>query len=391
MATSGSGTLYPDNGTYTCPVEYTWTRDSNGLVSWKAQIFAIGGGSGQYDSSPCWTSFYIRGGNNSTGDLTGDLTEYCSSCSECAAQYQGRILWQHNDVRGGSLTGTIQMTAGGTLKLGYYGQRNGANTSEDYLTWSVDPASTPPSGFTVTLKEVYTNGAKIYVSVSSMGTPSSEPGRYVEAGILGTNDYGAPYRYLIASNTTASNIVVNNTSPGTSGFTIQPNTQYYYGAYASNTVTNAKTVTGTLVTLAEAPTVTNTGVTSHTATFSYSTTADGGKYAKNIQYSIDGGTTWVTAATVSTGSASSGTFTISGLSGSTSYTVKIRTNTTAGNTAGSDISITTPAAVNIYCSVSNTRKRVKRMYCSVNGQRKKVKKIYCSVNGTRKLCFEDNA
>ena len=168
MATSGSGTLYPNNATYTIPIEYSWTRDSSGVVTWKAQIYAIGGGTGLYDSSPCWTTFYIRGGKNAQNDLTGDLAEYCATCSECAQYYQGNILWQHNDVRNGSLTGTINMGAsGGTLKLGYYGQRNGSNTSEEYLTWTVD-AILPPAP-TMSFNSATKNSIKLDYSAQTNG------------------------------------------------------------------------------------------------------------------------------------------------------------------------------------------------------------------------------
>ena len=168
MATSGSGTLYPNNATYSIPVEYSWTRDASGVVSWKAQIYAIGGGTGVYDSSPCWTTFYIRGGKNAQNDLTGNLSEYCSTCSECAQYYQGNILWQHNDVRNGSITGTIDMGAsGGTLKLGYYGQRNGSNTSEEYLTWTVD-AILPPAP-TMSLNSAYKDNIRMNYTAQTNG------------------------------------------------------------------------------------------------------------------------------------------------------------------------------------------------------------------------------
>lgn len=218
MATSGSGTLYPNNGSYTCPIEYTWTRDANGVVSWKAQIYAIGGGTGQYDSSPCWTTFFIRGGNNAQNDLTGDLAEYCASCSECAQYYQGNILWQHNDVRNGSLTGTINMgAAGGTLKLGYYGQRNGSNTSEDYLTWTVD-ATLPPAP-SMSFNSATKDSIKLNYSAQTNGIQTTVQykvgnGSWVDIS-SGTVDMGGNFRiYHLKPNATYSISIRSHTSGG---------------------------------------------------------------------------------------------------------------------------------------------------------------------------------
>ena len=133
MATSGSGTLNAWNGAYTITLSFSWTRDANGVVSWSVNIPTIDG-----TSSPCWTSFYIRGGAgaSASGDLTENLVSYCASCSQCATYYQGNILWAQTQ------SGTINMgQSGGTLRLGFFGVRNSSNTSEDYLTWGVDPIS----------------------------------------------------------------------------------------------------------------------------------------------------------------------------------------------------------------------------------------------------------
>lgn len=162
MATSGSGTLYPNNATYSCEVRYSWTRNSSGVVSWTAVITGINGDTDPLASSPCWTSFFIRGGKNAQNNLTGDLTSYCATCDQCAAYYQGRILWQSTQ------SGTIDMGAsGGTLKLGYYGQRNGSNTSEEYLTWTVD-AILPPAP-TMSLNSAFKDNIRMNYTAQTNG------------------------------------------------------------------------------------------------------------------------------------------------------------------------------------------------------------------------------
>lgn len=332
MATSGSGTLYPNNGSYDCPVTYEWSRDSNGVVTWKAQIFAIGGGSGQYDSSPCWKSFYIRGGNNAQNNLTGDLTEYCSSCSQCATNYNGRILWQHNDVRGGSLTGTIDMgSGGGTLKLGYYGQRNSTYTSEDYLTWSVDPTYVRPSTPSVSIAERYEHGAKFNVSISSYGNPSTG---YIEAAILSQNTYGAPYRYATATNVTSSAITVDNSKSGT--LDVQSNTQYYYGAYATNNQTTPRnTIGGTFYTMPAKPTVVSLSqYAEDAATFNLDENSQGTAQLVQLQYRYKKSTdanygSWIDSGTPS--NHQSNVVDLTGLEVGASYDLQVRAKAGSGD------------------------------------------------------------
>ena len=202
-------------------------------------------------------------------------------------------------------------------------------------TITIGSQTSPPTGLSVSLVEKYTDGAKFNVSVSSYGNPSSASGRYIEAAILGTSSYGAPYRFSTASNTSSSAITVKNSGSGS--LTVQPNTRYYYGAYASNTQLSTNKVQGQFVTLSPSPTVTVGSVSGNSATINYSTVADGGVYDKTIQYSTDGGTTWQTGATVTGGSAQSGSFTIDNLPGGEN-TVLVRTNTTSGS--DSPISIT---------------------------------------------------
>lgn len=82
------------------------------------------------------------------------------------------------------------------------------------------------------------------------------------------------------------------------------------------------------------------------ATIRFTTAVDGGYLPKTIEYSLDNGTTWVTVATVTSGSATSGSFTVSSLSPGESYTMLTRVSTTAGSSNNTDITFTTePGAV----------------------------------------------
>ena len=389
MATSGSDRLIANNGSYDVPIDFSWTRDGNGVVSWKAQIYAIGGGTGQYDSSPCWTSFYIRGGNNSTGDLTGNLVEYCASCSQCAQYYQGNILWQHNDVRGGSLTGTINMgTGGGTLKLGYYGQRNGANTSEDYLTWSVDPTTTPPTGLNVSGVTATKDSVTANVSITGWGIGSGTRYRELQVWTLGMRE---PRRFQPAyGDAMSGNITVTNSSSG--DLTILPNGRYTVGAYASNGSMNTGSVNFTNVTTTpEAPVVDLLQTTTDSVSFGYSFNDQGGAATLYIDYKPSGSSTWILGASILGMGAKSGTITIDGLAHNSDYTYNFRARSSNGWTeALPDISFSTKDVIaKMYCPVNGVAKRVKKIYCSVGGTRKRVKKVYASVNGQAKLVWEE--
>lgn len=321
MATSGSGTLYPNNGSFDCPVEYSWTRDANGVVTWKAQIFAIGGGHGIDDSSPCWTTFYIRGGNGSKGDLTGNLAEYCSSCSQCAAGYQGNILWQHNDYRGGALTGTINMgTGGGTLYLGYYGQRNGSNTSEDYLSWSVDPAVSPPTGLNVTNITAGQDSFTATVSISGWGVGSGT--RYRELQVW-TNGMVEPKRYQTANgDSLSSSITCTNGSSGS--LTIIPNAIYTIGGYATNGAASVgSTSFGNATTLLPTPSVAFDSATTDSLTITLSVPNQGGARTMTPKYNMDN-QGWVNLSNMTGSGSKSVTFVATGLLPNSSHSVTPR-------------------------------------------------------------------
>lgn len=317
--------------------------------------------------------------------ISGDPNNYGYSQSSAITVNGG----QQNVWQGPVFTATRAFDSsrsGNTIYIGWKTQDNAGS----YFTGSANAqitlpnAYTDPSGLSISISELYTDGAKFNVSLSSYGNPSSASGRWIEAGIAGQNAWQSPLRSDKVINTSSAQITVNNSSTQTQTLTIQPNTQYYYGGYAYNTQRAISQINGTLVTPANAPTYSVSSVAERSAVIRYSTSADGGKYAKSLQYSINNGSTWVTGATVNTGSASSGTFTISGLDDDTTYTLRSRTVTTAGTIHGSNISFTTLPAYKTYVSVGNKAKKVKKLYVSVGGKAKKVKKLYVSVGGKAK-------
>lgn len=220
---------------------------------------------------------------------------------------------------------------------------------------------TPPTGLTVSAPyNITPHGATFDVSVSSYGDPSSITGRYIEAAILGTSAYGSPYSIAVAFDVASSSITVNNS--GSSGLIIQPNTQYYYGGYANNTQKFISTVSGQFVTAAEGPQVSISSKTTTSVTLDYVAPADGGYYSKTLAYSLDNGSTWTTFATITSGSAASGSFTISGLTQNSVYTVLTKATTTVGSTAGTTVTVDLRPEATLYGSVNGTTKRIDKLY-----------------------------
>lgn len=165
-------------------------------------------------------NFYIGGGGGAT--FTKDFDTNIGDVSESSTSRSFRV----------------------TLEA--YGWQSGTV----YWTVYFDASGTAPSGLKANLDEIYDTGAKISVSLSSYGSPTSSS-RYIEAGILGTSTYGSPYRYTPAPATaTSGTLVVDNSSlTGSTALTIKPNTKYWYGTWATNGTKSASVVSGTFITL----------------------------------------------------------------------------------------------------------------------------------------------
>ena len=243
---------------------------------------------------------------------------------------------------------------------------------------------TGPTGLTASNIVPSTEGFTADVSITSWngGTPNF-------LGITAwTQGYVEPrLNQFDFSHNLTSTITVSNSSSYSGTLTIQPNTYYSLRASASNSLYQTNTDIGDFATLPAATTVSVSATTANSATIAYTTGADGGALTKAIEYSLDGGVTWQTGATVATGTATSGTYTITGLTAGTTYSIQTRTATTAGTTAGTTLSVTTPVSYKLYGSVNNETKQITKLYGSVNGQTKQIVKLYGSVNGVTKRIF----
>lgn len=211
---------------------------------------------------------------------------------------------------------------------------------------TIDAQGTAPTGLSLSNVTPGTNQIAATVSVTGWGGLGDANTRFREMSVWEYNNVGGSNRRIqkATGNTLSSTITVTNSSQVAGSLTITPNTKYTLTTFASNgTLYVDQSNTTNTATLATAPTVSVSGYTDTTIVISYSTAADGGAYSKNIQYSLDG-STWTTGATVSSASATSGTYTISGLTAGTTYSIRTRVSTTAGTTTGSTLSQKTAQA-----------------------------------------------
>lgn len=250
--------------------------------------------------------------------------------------------------------------------------------------------STPPTGLAISNLTPGVESFNADVSVTSWGTNVGTL-KYLELQCW-TKGMNQPRRYQ--TNTTgilSTNITVDNDGAYTQAYgplIITGNTEYTIGAYATNGNANTGSVNmGDAVTLAYPANLSDIILTDTSVEIDYAIRSDGGKYAKTYEYSLDGGDTWETFATVSTGSATSGSFTLTDLEPGVDYTIKHRVTTTAGVSAGTDLTFAIPLKNKFYGSVGGEATRVNKVYGSVNGETKEIKKLYMSVGGFTKRIY----
>lgn len=237
-----------------------------------------------------------------------------------------------------------------------------------------------PSGLNVSISSAADTGATFSVTLSSYGTPSGEANRYIEAAIMGQSTYGGKYRWATKKAVTSATITVNNNSATNSSnpLTIVPNTQYWYGAYATNTVMSTSTVKGTFITLpAYIKDVTVNDVGGGEVAVSVVHASEGTADTAYTEYSYDQ-TSWTVV---------QDTFNLEVHSATTIY---IRRRNSTGTTPVRTVSIVPATTVKLYGSVNNQAKEIRKLYGSVNGKAVRIRKLYGSVNGRSKLIFEES-
>ena len=253
----------------------------------------------------------------------------------------------------------------------------GPDGSFAFTLGGIPQGAVAPSGLNVSISSVADTGATFSVSLSSYGTPSGEANRYIEAAILGQSTYGGKYRWATKKAVTSATITVNNslsTNPS-NPLTIVPNTQYWYGAYATNTVMETSMVKGTFITLpAYISDVVVNDVGGGEVVVSVLHASEGTADTAYTEYSYDQ-TKWTVI---------QDTFRLEVLSATTLY---VRRRNGTGTTPVRTVSIVPATTVKLYGSVNNQAKEIRKLYGSVNGKAVRIRKLYGSVNGRSKLIY----
>lgn len=222
------------------------------------------------------------------------------------------------------------------------------------------------------------------ISATVTKTVTNSTGVYVGPGTTYENIYANNVAHTTVGNGSTGSFNVSFTS----GLTA--NTQYGIVAFAVGGGSSG--ISSVLDATLPAPALASQSVGARSidsATINYTTAVDGGYLPKTIEYSLDNGTTWVTVATVTSGSAASGSFTVSSLSPGESYTMLTRVSTTAGSTTGSALTFTTLSSKKkLYGSVDGYAESITGLYGSSANQAVTITKFYGSVNRQAKLLYQ---
>lgn len=366
-------------------------NDGNHDVYWRMYA-RISAQSGSNTTVQVQGRLYVSGSQGSlycgptttSGGVVGNYSSW--GVSATGTYYTGETtLWNGSDTTSGS-----SISAGVRFYSSPWGWTGDNLYISDTLTFA--SSSTPPTGLDANniVRGVESFTANVYIT--SWGTGTGTRYRELQCWTYDSSSFVQPRRYQPAfGDSLSGNITVDNSSDYSVAYgplNITGNTKYVLGLFASNGTANTGSQRlGEYTTLAYAPVLTLDSINGSTLTINYTTRADGGRYEKTYEYSIDGGTTWTTFATLSTGAASSGSFTTTGYTPGTPYVIKSRVTTQSGTTNADDLTIYEPPKNKFYGPVNGEATNAYKMYGSVNGQTKEIKKLYGSVNGVTKRIF----
>ena len=347
--------------------------------------------SGSYNTYATF-SWWVSGSGSNYTDVSWNLTGKTAGPNQYIHVYSASVTVNgatYSSWSGNMYNGTVMLS--NTTRIYHTGeftfsasagiaQYSSSSWYSGNGSWTLPARGTAPTGLNVSITSVADTGATFSVSLGSYGTPSSDANRYIEAAIMGQSTYGGKYRYDTATAKTNATITVNNSSKTNSSnpLTIVPNTQYWYGAYATNTVLSTSMVKGTFITLpAYISDVVVNDVGGGNVTVSVVHASEGTAATAYTEYSYNQ-TDWTTV---------QDTFNLTVHKATTIY---VRRRNSTGTTPVRTVSIVPATTVKLYGSVNNKAKEIRKLYGSVNGKAVRIRKLYGSVNGRSKLIFEES-
>ena len=344
--------------------------------------------SGSYNTYATF-SWWVSGSGSNYTDVSWNLTGKTAGPNQYIHVYSASVTVNgatYSSWSGNMYNGTVMLS--NTTRIYHTGeftfsasagiaQYSSSSWYSGNGSWTLPARGTTPTGLDVTITAVQDTGATMRVTLGSYGNPSGEANRYIEAAIMGQSTYGGKYRYGTSKASTNAVITVNNNSSTNSSnpLTIVPNTQYWYGAYATNTVMSTSMVKGTFITLpAYISDVVVNDVGGGEVTVSVVHASEGTATTAYTEYSYNQ-TDWTTV---------QDTFSLEVLSATTIY---VRRRNSTGTTPVRTVSIVPATTVKLYGSVNNQAKEIRKLYGSVNGKAVLIRKLYGSVNGRSKLIY----
>lgn len=344
--------------------------------------------SGSYNTYATF-SWWVSGSGSNYTDVSWNLTGKTAGPNQYIHVYSASVTVNgatYSSWSGNMYNGTVMLS--NTTRIYHTGeftfsasagiaQYSSSSWYSGNGSWTLPARGTAPTGLNVSITSVQDTGATMHVTLGSYGNPSGEANRYIEASIMGQSTYGGKYRWATKKAVTSATITVNNNSATNSSnpLTIVPNTQYWYGAYATNTVMSTSLVKGTFITLpAYISDVVVNDVGGGNVTVSVVHASEGTATTAYTEYSYNQ-TDWT---------ATQDTFSLEVLSATTIY---VRRRNSTGTTPVRTVSIVPATTVKLYGSVNNKAKEIHRLYGSVNGKAVLIRKLYGSVNGRSKLIY----
>lgn len=207
-----------------------------------------------------------------------------------------------------------------------------------------------PAAGTITIQNITPTSCYCRYSIDAYTGPMY----HIQYSCYGPGD-SAYYVYRTVTDNSAhtGNIGSYSSLTPNSGYTMYSRAQIRYTS--TGALTSSTTKLFGFQTPPATPNVTISKVTPQSVTFAYTCPADGGYYTKEIQYSLDNGTTWTTAATVTGRAEKSGVLSIDNLQESTAYSVLVRAYTSAGSDTPVALDFfTKPSTQVFYGGVSST-------------------------------------
>lgn len=365
VATNGPYTSTIDGGTatWTNVIQARWTSLSGTVYSVEYRCVIRKTSGDLATNTSAYAGWSIGGTGAST--VTGGTSEQISFPN---------IGDNQIGITSGSINGTSGTVNGG-VRLGYYGTTWGETTLSGNIT--LPSVGIAPSAPTLSLYGVGTGTITVDYQAIDWGSDNSGTvvlqSKTVNASSWSTSQSQTDlqsHRYTVS---------------------LAPNTARMFRVVARNTVGNTISDSITAVTLPKLSDIYVRDSSTTNVEIGFSVSNNGGYYAQTIQYSLDGGNTWVDGYTVSSGGVVRGHFTIQGLTQGVRYTVLTRIVTTAGSSTGNTLTfIAGGVSTGVYVPVNNQAESMAKLYGSVNNQAKKIIKIYGSVNGQAELIYEKN-